>query len=460
MRNDYTALNLGLKATYIKARHTWKGGFEFRDKTGAQTGEGSMLIRDFDPVDGESFYEWSFSDKSLGSESTSRIYSVFVQDSWRLRKNLRLNLGVRWDGQRIIGSNDEVGLSILDQWQPRVGFTYQSGEEGSRKVFGHFGRFYQELGSPVADLFNEGGYVQEVIYDHDPRVDPTGGTDIYRVIFSGHDKIEGLDGQYFDEFTLGYEQGVGRSGKFLLRGIYRYLGKGVENVLLGDTLSVVGNPGFGDLAEFPKMKREYKALELGYQVSPTDRTGFLVFYVLSRNEGNYTGHFSNDYGSPFPNLTEAFDLLETTVNSDGLLPIDRTHVLKLSGWYRTAFGLTVGATGWWMSGTPLTEYGAAANSSVYRTFLSERGSAGRTPSVYDLNLRFAYDLPYEYGGTRSQLVMDLLHIGSPREAVNFDQQRYWAQDTEGNPTDPNSTYGVATHYQPPMSVRLGLRVDF
>jgi hypothetical protein len=283
---------------------------------------------------------------------------------------------------------------------------------------------------------------------------------LYEATNLQNEKIENIDGQYFDEFTLGYEQAVGKSGKILLRGIYRALGKGVESVFKGDTLQVIGNPGFGNLAEFPKMKREYRALEIGYQISPTGRTGLLISYILSRNEGNYTGLFSNDYGSPFPNLTEAFDLLETTVNSDGLLPNDRPHVLKLSGWYRTEIGLTVGVTGWWMSGTPLTEYGAAANSTVYRTFLSERGSAGRTPSVYDLSLRFAYDLPYRYGGTRSQLVMDLLHLGSAREAVDFDQQRYWTQDAEGNPTDPNPTYGVATRYQPPMSVRLGLRLDF
>jgi hypothetical protein len=170
---------------------------------------------------------------------------------------------------------------------------------------------------------------------------------------------------------------------------------------------------------------------------------------------------STTYGSPFPNRTEDFDILATTVNSNGLMTNDRPHVLKIYGWYTTGFGLTFGATGWWMSGTPLSEYAQLQTAPGLRlAFVNTRGEAGRTPSIYDLSLRFAYELPFLSGDTDARLILDLLHVGNPREAVRFDQLHYLGYDEEGNPDFPNPNYGVANFWQPPMMVRLGLEVGF
>ena len=54
----------------------------------------------------------------------------------------------------------------------------------------------------------------------------------------------------------------------------------------------------------------------------------------------------------------------------------------------------------------------------------------------------------------------MLHVGSPRTAVNFEQRRYSGVDENGNQIGPNPTYGQATSYLAPMAVRLGLEVDF
>jgi len=114
-----------------------------------------------------------------------------------------------------------------------------------------------------------------------------------------------------------------------------------------------------------------------------------------------------------------------------------------------------------MSGTPLSEYALLQVGGTQRlAFVNTRGSAGRTPSVWDLNLRFAYELPFRSDETHAQLILDLMHVGSPREAVNFDQLHYLGYDAEGNPTFPNQTYGDANFFQPPMVVRLGLEVGF
>jgi hypothetical protein len=61
---------------------------------------------------------------------------------------------------------------------------------------------------------------------------------------------------------------------------------------------------------------------------------------------------------------------------------------------------------------------------------------------------------------RPRLIVDVFHLGSQREPADFDEVRNFNQDVDGNQIDPNPTYGLATRFQPPTSVRLGVEVDF
>ncbi len=97
----------------------------------------------------------------------------------------------------------------------------------------------------------------------------------------------------------------------------------------------------------------------------------------------------------------------------------------------------------------------------FATFLQPRGTAGRTPMLWDLNLRLTYDIA-EISGTswRPRLILDVLHVGSQRKPTAFNQTHYFSKDNNGNQIDPNPYYMTPTHYQLPMSVRLGLEFDF
>jgi hypothetical protein len=179
----------------------------------------------------------------------------------------------------------------------------------------------------------------------------------------------------------------------------------------------------------------------------------LASYVLSRNEGNYPGLFNSDYSLPFPNANASYDLLETLVDGTGLLPNDRTHAFKLYGSYRMDMGLEIGTSFFWTSGTPLNEFDGTLY--PWRTFAVPRGTAGRTEDIWDWNMRFAYDLSsLTSSARRPRLIMDLFHIGSQRTPVSYDQVREYEEGIA------NPTYGLPTRYQPPMTIRLGLEVDF
>jgi hypothetical protein len=109
-----------------------------------------------------------------------------------------------------------------------------------------------------------------------------------------------------------------------------------------------------------------------------------------------------------------------------------------------------------MSGTPLNEFGPnqdCIGGVLAPVFLVPRGSAGRTPPIWELNMRFAYPLG-PWAGVTSRLVLDIMHIGSQREVVVVDQLRL----LEGGVQNP--TFGAGLVYQPPMTVRLGVEVGF
>jgi len=391
----------------------------------------------------------------------NRLPSAFLQDSWQLVRRLRLNLGLRWDGQYLVASDGKVRQEITDQYQPRLGFVWQPGEYGTQRVFGSFGRFYQELATTLSDFYHiEGALTSWIIYDEDPREVPSEGFPLLYDVIALEDGVEGLKGQYQDEYTLGYERQIQGGVKTGVTGIYRTMGSAIEDGFVEDRDGFwYGNPGRGELEPFPEARREYWALVLTLQRARLKGLNFLVSYTLSRTEGNYMGLFNTDFQYVQPNANGSFDYVENLVNGDGLLPNDRTHRLKLNASYRMDFGLTVGTTLFVMSGTPLSVFAESPRFPTH-DFAETRGTNGRTPTTWDLNFRLAYELPNLLGADRpSRVLLDIFHLGNPRTVVNYDQVKYFLDD-EFNPTILNPTYGKATAYQPPAAVRLGLEVGF
>ncbi|GAG03724.1 unnamed protein product, partial [marine sediment metagenome] len=273
-----------------------------------------------------------------------------------------------------------MAQKILDQWQPRVGLIFRMGESGTQKVLGSFGRFYQELSTaPIQAYYRAGGVgFSFTTYDHDPRVDPTGGN-VDAGPTSIQPEIDGLEGQHYDEFTLGYERQLFQDSKLGLRGIYRTLKQGIEDAQDPETEEwQLNNPGKGLLSAYPKLTREYTALEVTFEYSPGENRAFLASYVLSRTYGNYPGLFNTDFEQPWPNTASTFDWIDMVPNSTGLLPNDRPHVLKLAGSQRIGYGVTAGFSFTWQSGTPYNEFGAMESGGFSFAFVSKRGTAGRS----------------------------------------------------------------------------------
>ncbi len=450
-----TAARLG--TTWELGPHTLKAGGEYS----VNEYEGSWELENVVKYSDESWQYWELAGDGT-VEVSSRVPAVYLQDSWLVSSRVRLNAGLRWENQYLVGSDGAVAQRVLNQWQPRLGFVVQPGELGSQRIFGSFGRYYQDLPLMVAaTTYNDDLNWRIWAFDHDPREDPSGGTVIFETGGIA-EETEGLMGQHYDEATLGYERQLGSFLKLGVRGVYRTLRRAVEDSWL-DSLPPsgrrLGNPGFGELDGYPEARREYAALEFTADKSFGGGLRLLGSYVLSRTYGNYGGVYNLDAGS-LGQPNGSFDYPEMLVNAEGLLPQDRTHQFKLAVSYRTGFGLALGGRFLWLTGTPLSEMGACTGPSCM-TFVSQRGTAGRTPSIWELDLRASYDFGHLLRRQApARLILDVFNLGNPREAVAFDQMRYFRLDEDGNPANFNPDYGEPTLYQLPVSVRLGLEIGF
>ncbi len=450
-------MTAGVKAIWALARHEIKFGAEYRD---------NGLRLDGDSNHYENVYRYSdtyytrFTAQGEGSVG-NRIPSLFVQDSWRVDQRLVLNYGLRWAREGFVAPSGDVVQRLDDEWQPRMGFVYQPGRIGSQRIYGSAARYYQEVASIALQNYEMGGVSWELCtYDHDPRLDSTGG-DCFGYLSPVQPEVKGLRGDYTDEYSLGYQRQFGARHRAGVRAIYRTLGDTIDDALVTATgIFVWGNPGRGELAaDYPRASRVYRALEFTIEGQPSTRSGYLASYVLSENRGNYMGLYNTDYGQTTPNYG-SFDFPEWMVNSDGLLPNDRTHVFKASGFYRFASGLNIGSSGLWQSGTPLNEFGGDAHGWPF-ALLRPRGTAGRTPSIFDLGLRLDYTfLRKSTGRWKPRLILDVYHLFSGRKPVDYDQTHYFNRDAEGNQANPNPTYGMVKQYYPPAAARLGLEVTF
>ena len=440
--------------TTALGRHTMKAGVEYEDNQNDEEIDVSFIHR----LD-EATYTWHHF-RARGSPH-NRVWTVYAQDSWRVGERITFNAGLRWDGAYLIGTDGAVTQRFTDQWQPRVGFTYQVSRLGTQKIFGSYGRFYEQLPLLMPGFYFGGGEgtSSDVLYDHDPRIDPSGGQTIHEGV-AGPQPHQDLEGQHFDEFTVGYERAIGREFRVGVRGMYRTLRWALEDAFNPATEQfAVGNPGRGNLAFAPRARHTYSALVLTFEKPVRGRFGFLASYVVSRSRGNYYGLYDFDQGTPFPNTGSQFDLPEQYINNEGRLPNDRPHTVKFSGSYAFDFGVTIGTAVAWMSGMPRDEFAVGAGG--YWVFLRPRGTAGRTESVLDASIRLAYTLPAWRGTTvRPKIYLDLFHLGNRRTPLRLDDVHYLAIDPDRIPSVPNPTYGRPGVFQPPMSARLGVTVDF
>ncbi|MGE5177568.1 MAG: TonB-dependent receptor [Bacteroidota bacterium] len=457
LREDRDRTSLSAQATLSLPRHTIVAGANYEDLATTS----GMIQRIIARTDS---FTWVDDVQSYSGSFHNRSPAAYVQDSWRVADRVALNAGLRWSGQYLIGASGVTRQAFPHEWQPRAGFSWELGSSGRQRFLGSYGRFYQTVPTNVAVLWFVDYYELTSTYSTDPRQPgavPIEVTEYTSTEESAPHQISDVEAENFDEFTLGYERTLGQSGTFTVRGIRRDLRSSFQ---WGWDFSknppwALGTPGEGNFDFLPPPKRQYTALEISAE-GAWQRLNYRTSYVLSRSWGNYPGLFDSDLGNASPGGVRTFWAPYQVANSTGFLPNDQPQVFKLSADYSVPWDVRLGVFLTVASGTPINDFAAGPYFGPQSpSFVVQRGSAGRTPTLWNLDLRLAYDVPLSQG-PKARLQLDVLHLGNPREVVQVDEVHYSTLDVNGNPATPNPNYKKPVQYQPPMAVRLGMEVNF
>jgi hypothetical protein len=400
-------------------------------------------------------------------------------------QRLTINAGVRWDRQRIIDASGVTQIDLKKDFAPRLGFVFDPGAAHHDKIYGSYGRYYEQI--PM-DLV-----IRSFSYERQPRIinfsptsttpDPAAEADFgtASAILGGFTEPSdpNLRNQYINEYLLGGEHQIGESLAVGAKGIYRSYGRVIEDFLCSaDGTYCIGNPGQGIMKEVftldysttypaPKPKRTYKALQLDATKRFSHNWQAMASYVWSKLDGNYDGEFApfTNVGAD-PNISAAYDYYDfftngtdlTKITNRGPLSNDRRNQFKVSGLYNTNFGLVVGLSAYWRSGTPLTRYGFSDAYGRYEFFLTPRGAEGRTPDNYEADVHLGY--PIKAGPATVNLMLDVFSILNAQRPVLLDE-RYGFQESDNTLAAPaNANYLKPALRTSPTSARLGVRVSF
>ncbi len=446
----------------------------------------------------------------IAPNTNTNMEAFYIQNDYKLSKNIQLNGGVRWDYQQAYGSGNFSYLKLdnfIDNFAPRAGVIWDFTGKGRGKVFVNWAR-YIETPLPLDINVRAGSDTTQT--DKNINVSTLNSpasafvvTDIGN-LGSTHTPIDpNLKPQDVREATAGFEYEIAKDLTIGARGIYRYQGWVIEDGSFDDgqnyflfnpgrrgkgvattteDSACLGINGSPTAQCFGNARRYYRALEFTATKRFTNNYQFIASYVFSSLIGNYEGLFRNDNGQSDPNITSLFDLVSLLFNMYGRLPNDRPHQFKFDGSYRTPFKLLVGASFRAQSGIPFNAliphpvygnnegFGLPRGTAIVPTvtanqagFPNKVDSIGknRTPTTFNLDMNAYY--PIKVGEKRElRLQADWFNVFNTQRAIRLDET---LRINSGIPGAgfiqfANPFYGAGTIFQFPSSLRLGVKFQF
>jgi len=144
----------------------------------------------------------------------------------------------------------------------------------------------------------------------------------------------------------------------------------------------------------------------------------------------------------------------------GPLPDDRRWRGEINGSWNFQAGPSLGGRLSYRSGAPVSRLGALADGlGLDRRFTENRGTAGRTPELWRLDLVGSW--PFAIGKGRFEVFGELSNLLNSQKAVRLDERWTLLDDGQIAGLDPDEqqttgTWGEALVVQKPMEIRVGL----
>jgi hypothetical protein len=225
--------------------------------------------------------------------------------------------------------------------------------------------------------------------------------------------------------------------------------------------------------------RTYNAVEFSFEKAFDGTWGLAGSYTYSASKGTAEGYVNSTIDQEDAGVSQDFDFGTFTHGSNGFLPNDRTHAIKLFGNYGVTENFRLGANLNSTSGRPLSRIGfvpsttpgdasryTSASTYYYLnsagvTVLGQRGGEGRTPWTNTLDVQAAYTM--KLGGEKKlTLQADIFNVFNSQQATELNEINDYSRGTTtvGTLGRLSMNYGNPTSFQAPRSVRLTARYQF
>ena len=321
---------------------------------------------------------------------TQKAY--YLQDAWQVTPNVLLNVGVRND--HFTNYND-LGKAFVDeknQWEPRLGVSWDVFGDSSFKLYGNAGRYYLALPDNAAERAANRSTYLVTTYNYtgiDPATGiPTGLTQVGNPTSPDGEfglpkdpqqvTARNLKPEYVDEFIVGFDKKLGEHWVYGAKAMWRDLKTAIDdecspgqigakmtsmgldpskysdslygasycrliNPGLTNNMLVVSNDGSSKLIVPMTMKdwgyqqgviRKIGSLDL-YLEHPFDGKWYgRADYTFSRGFGNTEGQVRSDFGQADVSKTEDWDSWQLMDGQNGELSNIRKHQFRFRGAYQ------------------------------------------------------------------------------------------------------------------------------
>lgn len=453
-------------------------------------------------------------------EYTGKLWTLYLQDEWRILPNLTFKPGVRYDVAKYW--NDKKTYfdpSIMDyrkgpvadfkKWQARIGFAWDIFNDAKTVLRGYYGRFMHPSSLVLPEFLRASDYTYYLYYSSEflgwyfgmtPEevceffgpCDEEGYIMWYEINLAGNKGDPNMRPTYADQFSIGIEREIfPRTGLELT-----YVQKRTKDILEDscygydengnpiDPIDYIDDPDtwanyYYDKCQFfymrnnPYAKRYYYGYILKLESRYKDWFHVKMDYTYSKayESVGYTQHAGTD-----------FDLPIHYINRYGYAPLDNRHYLKLNGYFFLPYDFSIGFNAFFRTGRPYQKYtdryghqgeGDFPPKPTYGTYFLEKRGSRRLNSIWWIDFQVTKGFRIAES-IKAKAILSINNLTN-NEFVLARCGRWWSTDpneegagyascgyavTELYPDGYPVNFGDAYAWMTPRSYEIGFRIEF